>query len=260
MADLLANIGLRKPRRIDRALRLHERGEAVARRGTAQPKVAVLTCTRDRLGYTQHCFARLREFAGCSFDHFVLDNGSTDGTQAWLQNYGAAGLVCLSKNIGVNRGVNRLIDLALKTDSYDVIVKFDNDCDVVTENTLAECGRVALEHSVLVSPKILGLETPVEPIQTIALGNGDVFYETPVIGGIFLVAPAWLYSVGRYRHAKKSPVWGNDDYNLCGWWRSQGLRVGYLRGYEAWHYRSTAGQHEDFSWYFERRVAEGGPP
>jgi GT2 family glycosyltransferase len=42
--------------------------------------VAVLTLTRDRLPYTQHCFATLKENAGCDYDHIVLDQGSTDGT------------------------------------------------------------------------------------------------------------------------------------------------------------------------------------
>ena len=47
-------------------------------------RVAVLSLTRDRLVYTRHCFAKLHEFAGCEFDHYVLDQGSKDGTDEWL--------------------------------------------------------------------------------------------------------------------------------------------------------------------------------
>ena len=46
---------------------------------------AVLTLCRDRLAYTQHCFETLRDNAGCDFDHFVLDQGSMDGTDEWLE-------------------------------------------------------------------------------------------------------------------------------------------------------------------------------
>ncbi len=54
-------------------------------------RIAVLTLTRDRLDYTQHCFQTLQEFAGCDFDHYVLDQGSTDDTvDCLVGEYGKA--------------------------------------------------------------------------------------------------------------------------------------------------------------------------
>ena len=51
-------------------------------------KFAVLTLTRDRLEYTQHCFETLRQNAGCDYDHYVLDQGSEDGTRVALAERG----------------------------------------------------------------------------------------------------------------------------------------------------------------------------
>ena len=47
-------------------------------------KIAIYTLTRDRLLYTKQTFVSLWEHAGYPFDHFIVDNGSTDGTPEWL--------------------------------------------------------------------------------------------------------------------------------------------------------------------------------
>src|SRR5512134_1510981 len=105
-------------------------------------RVAVLTLTRDRLEYMQHCFASLRHNAGCDYDHFVLDQGSTDGTQRWLMNGVYAGLSLLHENIGISRGHNKLLDMIQVVGTYDVYVTFDNDCEVTMPGTLAAAARI----------------------------------------------------------------------------------------------------------------------
>jgi len=47
-------------------------------------KIAIYTLTRDRLQYTQDCFSSLWQNAGMPFDHYIVDNGSEDGTVEWL--------------------------------------------------------------------------------------------------------------------------------------------------------------------------------
>ena len=106
-------------------------------------RVAVLTLTRDRLDYTQHCFATLHEFAGCDFDHYVLDQGSQDGTEAWLQETDAE-VVALDTNLGIACGLNLLLDESVNPADYDVIVKFDNDCELTLPNTLRDVCRLTL--------------------------------------------------------------------------------------------------------------------
>ena len=222
--------------------------------------IAVLSLTRDRLDYTKHCFNSLHEFAGCDFDHYVLDQGSEDGSRDWLAGEFAENriqsLVQSPENIGVCRALNQLLDHAFELDDYDIVVKFDNDCELTQPDTLKTICELADEGGAILSPRILGLNNP--PQATRELGIRDeVILDVPQIGGIFMAVPGWVY--GEFGYNEQNPLYGRDDVDLCWWWRSQGGTCGYVQRFEAWHYETTAGQHQRYPEYFERRVSEGAP-
>lgn len=216
-------------------------------------RVAVLSLTRDRLDYTKHCFGTLREFAGCDYDHYVLDNASEDGTVDWLeQQFDIHHVVSLDENIGIARGLNQLTDVL--TDDYDVIVHFDNDCELTMPNTIRDVARLVHETGAILSPRILGLQNPPATLRKVQ-HNGEIIRETAQIGGICLTAPAWLFD--EYRYPNTLPSWGMEDAHVCSWFRGQlGGTVGYVDRLEAWHYETTAGQRERFPAYFERKDLE----
>jgi GT2 family glycosyltransferase len=222
-------------------------------------KIAVLTLTRDRLDYTKHCFAKLREFAGCEFDHYVLDNGSRDGTFEWLCDWRpnlASAFQSESENIGISRGMNELISYLCdyaETPDYDVIVKFDNDCELTQPNTLRDVAQLAHEGGALLSPRILGLNNPPQPTRELRIGD-ETILDVPQIGGIFLAAPAWVYD--EFRYSESNPKFGGDDVEICAWFRRQGGTCGYVKRLEAWHYETTEGQRERFPDYWDRKLVE----
>jgi len=220
-------------------------------------RVAVLTLTRDRLDYSRHCFESLRANASCDYDHFILDQGSTDGTVDWLLSQEDLDVTVLGENIGICRGLNLLLEEAVNPADYDAIVKFDNDCELLTPGTLAACAEVAVAWDALVSPKIHGLRNPPAAVATVS-DERWTMDATAVIGGVFLAAPARIFADG-YRHDKNNPVWGGDDTALCAWWRGQGKVCGYLHGYDANHYLTTEGQWAESPDYFARTLAEGKP-
>jgi hypothetical protein len=80
-----------------------------------------------------------------------------------------------------------------------------------------------------------------------------------MVGWIFMAVPGDVFGEFEFRYSENNPVWGGDDVQLCHWFRGQGGHTGYVKDYDANHYRSTDGQHEDMPEYFERRVLEGGP-
>lgn len=215
-------------------------------------RVAVLSLTRDRLDYSRHCFATLHKHAGIDFHHYVLDQGSTDGTKEWLQDE-----ICeanihhatwFNENVGVSRGVNELLDWAIG--KYDWYVKYDNDLDLTTPNTL----RDSLQDSNwILSPHIQGLDSP-PAIEREVDVNGIRVGETTILGGIFMAVPAWVFD--EYRHDESNPIWGMDDVRLVEWFRGRGGRVGYMLDYPANHYLSTAGQRADDPTYYERKTRE----
>lgn len=220
-------------------------------------RVAVFTLTRDRIDYTRHCFQQLAELAGCNFDHFVLDQGSQDGTGQWLRSYyQPTGLITLDHNVGISRGTNLLLDLMRdEHDPYDVIVKVDNDCELVTDGALADAAyAVACEPNWLLSPTIMGLWSPVPISGETKLAGGLRVGATGMIGGIFLAAHRSVYD--QYRPADSNPAWGMDDVQICGWVHAHGGHTGYLLDQEAWHHETTVGQNTRYPEYLERKLAE----
>ncbi|MCR4338823.1 MAG: hypothetical protein NUW01_02935, partial [Gemmatimonadaceae bacterium] len=213
-----------------------------------------MSLTRDRLGYTKACFEQLQALAGCPYDHYVLDNGSQDGTVEWLRDeyepcHGF--LTLCDTNIGVSKGMNEMLNMARAFDhSYDVIVKFDNDCEILRRDTLATVCRLVHENPTwILSPKIEGLDSP-PPVDHETEVGGERVYAMSMIGGIFMAVPASVYDT--YRYDENNPVWGMDDVGLCAWWKSKGNRAGYLADWPANHYETTRGQRERYVEYFER--------
>lgn len=212
-------------------------------------RVAVLSLTRDRLAYTQHCFQTLHDLGGCDFDHYVWDNASQDGTQDWLRDTYDPDFLCLApENAGISKALNGLLDWT-REQHYDVIVKFDNDCEVVTEGALKDCAEFVARHpGWLISPRIEGLNNPVPTIKRATFGP-VVVLEKQQIGGIFLAAHASVYET--FRYDENNPSWGMDDVQISGL-----HRCGYLDAHVANHYETTAGQAARFPEYWERKTAE----
>jgi glycosyltransferase involved in cell wall biosynthesis len=225
--------------------------------------ICVLSVTRDRLAYSKHCFRTLRDTAGCEYDHFVFDNGSKDGTWQWLMETDEHDfdVIGAPENIGISPALNILIDRALAAGDYDVVVKVDNDAEILTPNTLKGVCESALGGTfsskwpgAIVSPHIRGLRATPQVIGTAAGKAGPDISVTNVIGGVFTAVPAWIFSDG-YRHPIL-PTLDGEDFNLCRWFCARGGVVGYVDGYEANHYETTDGQHARYPDYFARREQE----
>jgi GT2 family glycosyltransferase len=228
-------------------------------------RVAVLTLTRDRLEYTKHCFATLSELAGCDYDHYVLDQGSQDGTPGWLiQEFETAdrfaGLAIMPDNIGCTRGWNTLLRELCDPSDYDVIVTFDNDCEVVTPDTLKVVATLAAESGNILAPRVDGLMYPPGAIGHFALMyEGELFdvEETTVLGNICMAIPAPLLARDGFRWDERYAVWDGGE-SITMWHRERGGWCGYVPAFRVNHYKTTLGQREDMPWYAERRVLEGG--
>jgi hypothetical protein len=220
-------------------------------------RVAVMTLTRDRLAYTQHCFTTLRWLAGCEYDHYILDQGSEDGTPEWLVRQMSEGhlksVTISAENIGCCAGWNTLLDDM--TEAYDVIVCFDNDCEVLQEQTLEVVAGLVYRHKMILAPRVDGLLYPPPAIARFHL-DGYEIEETAILGNIFMAIPAELLVDFRWDEDHYA-VWDGGE-SIVPWFRAHGGHAGYVPEFRVNHYKTTLGQVAEFPEYFARRVKEGG--
>lgn len=221
-------------------------------------KCAVFTLTRDRLYYTQHCFKTLREKAGYDFDHYIVDNGSTDGTQSWLLDHKKQwqGLKINSTNKGLCAGNNQALDMIRHSGiKYDLIVKFDNDAEVISDNIVREMVSVyeQAKKPMLLSPRVTGITRQPrrsywEKAFTYPIGI------TNHIGGLFAWCNADLYL--SYTYPDNLPLASGDDSAFAYWVYQQKYIVGYVEDLVVNHYETAEGQSKRFPDYFARKWKE----
>ncbi len=222
-------------------------------------KVAVYTLTRDRLRFTKHCFGKLRELAGCEFDHFVFDNGSTDGTLNWLASYDCT-YRATTPNIGISRGQNRILrEVILPHPAhYEIIVKLDNDAEAVTPNFLARCVKVVeADPMIVVSPRVEGIDHPLGRGAPGELAGERLGFHHH-FGGIMRVSRR--EPLEKFRWDDNSHICIGQDVAFSNWLHAYDYRMAYLEDVVVNHYLTTRGQKEgkDVKDYYERKFEEQG--
>jgi GT2 family glycosyltransferase len=222
-------------------------------------RIAIYTLTRDRLEYTQVCFERLRLCAGADFDHYVVDNGSTDGTRLWLcDEYRPKRLILNPSNAGISVASNAALAAITEHGEYDLIVKMDNDCAVQTPGILAAVTEIYRDPKAVLyvlSPRVVGINRQPSRAWDTELA-GHRIGVTAIIGGLFHIAPAALYQ--RYRYPVDLPLAKGQDDDFCRWVRdaNQDAEVGYIEDLVVEHYETTDGQALRFPEYFRRKWRE----
>ena len=220
-------------------------------------KIAIYTLTRERLDYTKHCFQTLMDKAGYPHDHFIIDNGSQDGTVDWLkENEGIFKYIHYnSENLGISIASNQALEAIGK--DYDIIIKFDNDCEVISEHMLKNIVEIytdiGLSEKYMLSPKVEGIGNIIPRFRNALVGGHEIGF-TYMVGGLFHILPAWLYQ--QYRYKTFLPKAALQDGSICYWMRSEGVHIGYIESLVVNHYETTNGQKNRYPDYFVRKEQE----
>lgn len=219
-------------------------------------KVALFTLTMDRLEYTKESFKALKEKTKYPFDHYVIDNGSTDGTVEWLKENEKdfKKVIFNEKNVGISKGSNQALD-AMRGENYDLIIKVDNDCKIWSDGWLEVMVDLYERNPRLVlSPVVEGL---VDNPGGVPRQGGYVRIAhlllglVPHIGGIFCVAPRSAYD--QFRWKEDDFLHSDQDWQFSQYCRQRGYMLAYVENLRCEHIESTAGQRERFKDYFKRR-------
>lgn len=221
-------------------------------------KIAIFTLTRDRLAYTKRSFKSLKEKAGYPYDHYVIDNGSTDGTKEWLAKQKDLKIISLNKkNEGISKACNKALDILLKKD-YDLIIKMDNDCEIISSDILKELVEIyekipPFYMKFMLSPRVDGLNFQPQRIDEMEINHHPIGI-THIIGGIFQPMPTECYKKYRYNEDMAKAKGQDEDINL--WFRQMGGQTGYIEDLVVEHMDTTEGQKKKYPKYFIRKAKE----
>ena len=231
-----------------------------------EPKVAIYTLTYDRLETTKKSFDSLHKTAQYPFKHFIVDNGSTDGTKEYLESYAVAhkaNITFNEDNKGISIASNQALDAMNEgRESPDIIVKVDNDAMFLTDGWLKRMVELWKSNRMLVmSTYIQGLKDNPggAPREEYGMIKGEYLGLTRHIGGIVHFADARAYK--DFRWSEKDVLHGAQDLELSNYLRSKGYLHAYLENFYTSHGESgTEAQKLQYPEYFERRKSEKTKP
>ena len=223
-------------------------------------KVAIFTLTKDRLELTKKTFETLRKTAGYDFDHYVVDQGSADGTVEYLKEELAAGrikkVIYNEKNMGIPYASNQIIE-EIKKDGADFICKVDNDVLFKSHDWLKAMLKIyEVFRPIALSPYPEGLIANAGGVNRYNYTwlAGEFLGLVPHIGGMVSMVPAEVYD--KFSWPRVAFLHGGNDVILSSWLNNNTYLLAYLENYKAEHMESTAGQQEKYPDYFKLRKSE----
>lgn len=225
------------------------------------PKVAVYSLTYNRLDYTKKCFESIWKTAEYDFDHYIFDNGSTDGTVEWLKEYqeehkDRVHIIYSEDNKGISIASNRILD-EIYPKGYQIIGKVDNDAYFITPGWLNTMVRIwKSNHRLAMSCYVQGLRD--NPGGAPRIGWGWIAREylgmTRHLGGICHFVDSDAYKI--FRWSPRDFLHGVQDLEFSQYLILNGFQMGYMENYFVEHIDGTEKQHEKYPEYFEKRKEE----
>lgn len=225
-------------------------------------KVNTFTFTRDRLAYTTTCFESLQMYNKTPIiDHYILDNGSKDGTPDYLSTlaHDLKGLILSPRNVGLHIGTQLIANIM---QPCDYVVKVDNDCHFTEPNVIKQLVTIArtLErtgYKYILSPRVEGIVNQPKrgKAETVCIANTKYSISpTGQIGGLCMLIPYSIFKVLRFN--ENLPLAKGLDSNICLQATTHGCRLAYVDNIFVTHYETTAGQAKKYPEYFKRKKLE----
>lgn len=183
-------------------------------------KVAAITITYNRIELTKRTLESF--YAKTSVDyHLFIDNGSTDGTREYLEQFNH---ILLDKNYGI---AYALATAVASIEGYDYILKLDNDIETVTDdiiNRMLDFHEKAGDMFVCSPVDLLLDRNFAPPVLSKTTISGYHVWHVSHTGGAFQLMPEKICRelCKDYRHLVKG------DYMIGHFYRRKGYKPTYL--------------------------------
>jgi GT2 family glycosyltransferase len=224
--------------------------------------ISVVTLTHNKLEYTKLCLTSLLATDHTPWELIVVDNGSTDGTQEWLETFaetaGSAGVTLKTVLNDSNAGCSTARNAGASRASGDKIVFMDNDVGLRSPNWLKIFSEKldADDVNAVVGPKLV---YPFEPYDIQCAGvaispSGRVQFrgrgasredKSFAVAGEMqcLISACFMVKRQAFEEADGFDEAFNpvefEDFDLCYRIRSNGHKVLYEPSVEMYHFESV---------------------
>lgn len=213
-----------------------------------KPKVSILTICMDRLFYTKQTMEQLWKNETTEYDHYIIDNGSTDGTIKYLEENKKKfkKIIRNDENVGLHVNFKQFMEEA---GDYDYYFKLDNDCLLLHPETLKELIEASEEinDSFILSPRVEGIFKQPERATELTLAGHPLGIVTG-LGGISMFMPKKI--VKNYQHNVNAEKYKGLDSAICVHAIRHGFNIGYLEDISVMHIENTRGQQKRYPQYF----------
>lgn len=160
-------------------------------------KTTVIIPNYNGIEYLKRCLDSLDRVNSRDFDIVVVDNGSTDGSAAWVRDMRKEiKLIALPENTGFAAAVNRGIE---STESEYVIL-LNNDTEVDPDFV------DALVNAIESDERIFSVNSKMVTMQDSSIIDG---------AGDYYCALGWAYAYGKGRNANESCVKRKEIFSAC---------------------------------------------
>jgi GT2 family glycosyltransferase len=235
-------------------------------------KVIVLILTYNGKHLLDECISSYLANDYENFEVVVIDNGSTDGTQEWVENsFPDVLFLQTGANLGYSRGFNYGLEYVFKQLNADYALITNNDVKA-DRKAISELVKVAEADSAVgfVTGKVYYYDSP-DTLQTVGfhedpvkftgghlgnkekdMGQYDEISERSFSDDIFMLVKKSLYeSVGGYDTEFKFQVEQADWQARA---KSKGFKIYYTPYAKLWHKESmTMGKSSAFKTYYDVR-------
>jgi len=193
--------------------------------------------------------------------HYILDNGSKDGTPDYLSTITnqLKGLVLCPHNVGLHKGTQLISSIMLPC---NYVLKVDNDCFFEMDRVIGQLVGVAEKLRLrgegwILSPYVGGIVHQPKRGQSTTIQVNECAYTlspTGQVGGLCMLIPYGLFKLLQFN--VNLPLAKGLDSQICLQAVTHGYRLGYIDNLEVFHYETTDGQARRYPEYFKRKKRE----